>query len=104
MTGTQTVTHGRNDKAVSEFIDDFWQTHFRSPSFREIGQGCHITSTSVVRNTVQRIARNRGDSLATDHSARGITPKWVRDAITQNAPTIAHPPRPSTMVMQRIQK
>jgi hypothetical protein len=69
------------DAAVATFIDDFWASHYRSPSLREIVKGCGLSSTSVAHNVIRRLAKRRGDHLATDGTSRGITPKWVREAI-----------------------
>lgn len=83
---THNTLYGANDAAVSRFIDSFWKVNFRSPTIREIKEGCHISSTSVARTIIHRVAKTRGDHLTTDGSARGITPKWVRDAITHAQP------------------
>lgn len=90
MSYTTHLRQGRNDLAVSKFIDEFWTSHYRSPTIREIARACNISSTSVASNTLQRVAKERGDVLATDGSARGITPRWVQDAIHSAAFNMNH--------------
>ncbi len=74
-------TYGIYDNAVSAYIDEFWRKNFRSPTIREIARGCHITSTAAARNTIERVARRRGDTVLKDGTSRGIIPRWVIHAI-----------------------
>lgn len=76
-------TSGQHDQAVSDYIDSFWKENYGSPSFREIMAACGIPSLSVTRYVVLRVARARGDWVAENGKARGIVPKWARDAITK---------------------
>lgn len=73
--------HGKYDSAVITFIDDYWRENIRPPTLREITAGVKAPSTSVISFAVKRIAKARGDFLVTDGSARGIVPRWVKQAI-----------------------
>ena len=68
------------DATVIEFVNGFWRRNFHSPTLREIMDGCAISSTSVARNVVQRVAR-KNDWRLLFGGPRCITPTWVIRAL-----------------------
>ena len=70
-----------HDARLAEYIDQYWREHYHAPSMREMAD--HLrTSTSVVTNTLQRIAPGRF-LLGGIGEARAVVPYWVRDAIAE---------------------
>ena len=74
---------GKHDQRLAEYIDQYWREHYHAPSMREMAEHCD-TSTSVIVDTLQRIAPGRF-LLGGIGEARAVVPYWVRDAIAERS-------------------
>jgi hypothetical protein len=74
------IGRGKHDRKVIAFVNSYWKTQFRPPTIREISTACGISSVSVTRYTLRRLA-NDGKYSFTEHETRGIVPVWVKTAI-----------------------
>ena len=59
---------------IFDFIANFIEKNGYSPSFREIGKGCYIASTSTVAGHVDRLVR-KGVIEYIPSTPRTLTPK-----------------------------
>lgn len=69
------------DDAVIQFVNEFWQRHYHSPSMRDICQQCGVPSTSHVQSILGRLRERGLITVSSDGHGRGITPAWIAEMI-----------------------
>ncbi|MGC8837914.1 MAG: transcriptional repressor LexA [Anaerolineae bacterium] len=51
------MTLSRRRQQILDFMRDYWRQHQRAPTVREIQEGLHLSSTSVVNHHLEALAR-----------------------------------------------
>ena len=77
---------------IVKFVDEYWAKNYRPPSYRDIQQGCDVSSVSVVSYWVYQFSLSgRWEADLINGTTRSIVPNWVIEAIStyrkQNAAT-----------------
>ena len=72
-----------NNEDIMNFITMFWIKHCKSPTIRDIMEGCKISSTSVVSYHLSQLSDDGLIFLGQHNQKRVITPYWVQDAIKE---------------------